>query len=157
MTLAEYRDIVEERSDETGKEDRLACRNRAAAKLLEEMSAEQREKLEKERDDLHEESAGAWTNFQMMKDGDYDVSEETQAKYVHLSLVHELYRQIFVRCRDGLTRLLQPILDLLRKLTGVNFFLVAGLEYDNPNGGVDNITTMYVVDLCCRYTVLTLC
>jgi DNA-binding transcriptional MerR regulator len=88
MTLAEYRDIIEEHSDETGKEDRLACRNRAAAKLLAEMDDKKREELEKARDELHEESVGAWTNFQMMKDGEYDVSEETQAKYIPIPHVY---------------------------------------------------------------------
>jgi hypothetical protein len=144
MTLPKYRETIKDMSDETGVEDRLACRNRAAVRLIEQMSDEEREEVTQARDDLHEESVGAWTSFQMMKDGDYDVSEETQAEYVPY-FEGANYADTRQRCRNGLTRLLQPILDLLRKLTGLSFFLVAGLEYDYPDGGTDILTTMYVL------------
>jgi hypothetical protein len=43
----------------------------------------------------------------------------------------------------GLTKLLQPVLDGVRRVTGLNLMLCAGLEYDDgENDGQDHIISV---------------
>jgi hypothetical protein len=43
----------------------------------------------------------------------------------------------------GLTKVLQPVLDGIRKVTGMNLMLCGGLEYDDTDGDVqDHINIM---------------
>ncbi|KAK7028204.1 hypothetical protein VNI00_014894 [Paramarasmius palmivorus] len=109
-THPSYITRVTEKSQETGKRNRLNCRMDAALKVIQELSEEEKASLENE---LEEEYQALLEEYNEAKENmeveDGDISDEQQAV-----------------CRANLPRVLQPFLHQIRKYTGLNVMLTVG-------------------------------
>ncbi|KAL0573745.1 hypothetical protein V5O48_008206 [Marasmius crinis-equi] len=134
MVHPDHRDAIRALSDETGDEDRLPERNKAAREYTEALEPVDRLRLEAERDAQYVRAMEQW-NLSDAEEVVEEFSPEDQS-----------------RCRENLPRVLQPLLNAISRYTGMSLFLQGGLELDNPELGqdYDTISMCSVAEGCPR-------
>ncbi|KAL0568542.1 hypothetical protein V5O48_013438 [Marasmius crinis-equi] len=114
VTHPDYKNSIMARSKETSARDRLDKRLDAAMDIIREMPKEEREKVTQERDELHKNATAVWV--ERNKSRGLSVSDEDRAA-----------------ARKSLPIFVQPLLDMVRDLTGYSVVLQASIDTGNSN------------------------
>ncbi|KAL0564483.1 hypothetical protein V5O48_017566, partial [Marasmius crinis-equi] len=109
VTHPDYKDKVMARSTETSARDRLEKRLEAAVRIIAEMPGEEKAKVVEQRDELHKKARAVWVEKNKAK-GLLQSDEERKS------------------ARELLPAFIQPLLEVVRDLTGYSVFFQAGID-----------------------------